>query len=195
MEIFAETNANTFARLPLAEKSDKDKETEVKALWFQKPRQSDLVLELSHTVTNVVENATPATLYMVNRAAELIEQIEDDDRYSWYAPLAIAAIEYNEAWSIDTPEDVIALCNELLGDMWTPLHTSDPVDTADRLNAILHSPDVDSKAVMVLPTGDDDWPLMVFDNSHPAARGQRLRSMPDDSLNGSLVFPSVTRSL
>lgn len=195
MKVLAETDKSDFITLPLAEKSDKDKETEVKALWFQKPRQSDLVLELSHTVTNVVENATPATLYMVNRAAELIEQIEDDDRYSWYAPLAISAIEYNEAWSIDTPEDVIALCNELLGDMWTPLHTSDPVDTADRLNAILHSPDVDSKAVMVLPTGDDDWPLMVFDNSHPAARGQRLRSRPDDSLNGSLVFPSVTRSL
>ena len=35
MEIFAETNANTFVRLPLAEKSDKDKETEVKAIWFQ----------------------------------------------------------------------------------------------------------------------------------------------------------------
>ena len=193
MEIFAETNANTFVRLPLAEKSDKDKETKVKALWFQKPRQSDLVLELSSTVTNTVENATPATLAAVNQAAELIEQVENDDRYSWYAPLAIAAIEYKEAWSIDTPEDVIVLCNELLGDMWTPLHMSDPVDTADRLNAILHSPDVDSKAVMVLPTGDDDWPLMVFDNSHPAARGQQLRLRPADLIDESLVFPRVMR--
>lgn len=170
MEIFAATSIDTFVRLPLTEKSDKDKETEVKAIWFRNPRQSDLVLELSYTVTNVLENATPATLYAVNRAAELIERIENDDRLSWYAPLAIAAIEYNESMSIDIPDDVIGLCNELLDDMWTPLHTADPVDTADRLNAILHSPGVDPKAVLVLPTGDDDWPLMAFDNSHPAAR-------------------------
>lgn len=82
-------------------------------------------------------------------------KVLQDDRLSWYLPLAVNAL--GDRLTADNVEHLFDL---LLSDKVTPLGV-DMDDTADRLNAILgEHPD----HVEILPTGHDGWPLIVLED-------------------------------
>lgn len=86
--------------------------------------------------------------------ARLVEVLQDD-RLSWYLPLAVDALGDR----LDA-DNIGSLLDLLAADKVTPLGR-DPEDTADRLDAILgECPD----HVRVLTTGHEDWPLIAIED-------------------------------
>lgn len=86
---------------------------------------------------------------------------DEEMRLQTYADLAVASLIRNDPEWPRTIGDVAGLCDGLLHERWTPLHTADPEDTADRLHTVMEEAAHAGLVVRIHVTGDPEYPLIA----------------------------------